>query len=180
MTKIRSNAKKLEREVLALSRHIKDASSPFLGTWEADLLTRLIEVSYIHQTEKFPHGVSIGETNFAERDVLSRAYSNAARRVKLTTIIRLGLEEKHYEAVQNYSDVSEDPLAMNAMKSLPTLVSIVLQVVVYRSPNPFDTERPFARWLVQEGMEKPDKFAFWARLYPVCYGRSVYESANLI
>lgn len=69
---------------------------------------------------------------------------------------------------------------MDTMKSIPTLGSIVLQVVVYRSPNPFDTERSFARWLVQEGMEKPDKFAFWARLYPVCYGRSVYESANLI
>lgn len=106
ITKIRSNVKKLEREVLALSRHIKDASSPFLGTWEADLLTRLIEVSYIRQTAKFPPGVSISETNFAERDVLSRAYSNAARRVKLTTILRLGLEEQHYEAVQNYSDVS--------------------------------------------------------------------------
>jgi hypothetical protein len=53
------------------------------------------------------------------------------------------------------------------------------QVAAYRSPNPFQTETPFAKWLMVEKDNRPEKFAFWSKLYPVCYGRSVEESASL-
>ncbi|KAJ5755572.1 hypothetical protein N7533_005115 [Penicillium manginii] len=154
ITHIRGNLNQLEREISVLSRHLKQYShNPFLETWQADLLTRLIEVAYVRQTRKLPAGVSIGETNTAEREILSRAYSNAARRVHWSTLDSLGLDVRHHDALQRYSDIA-----------------------VYRSPNPFDTETPFAEWLVEQSQEKPDLFAFWASLYPICYGRSVYES----
>lgn len=102
----------LEREISVLSRHIKQYSHhPFLETWQADLLTRLIEVAYVRQTRKLPAGVSIGETNTAEREILSRAYSNAARRVHWSTLDSLGLDVRHHDALQRYSDVSWKPFS---------------------------------------------------------------------
>ncbi|KAJ5387605.1 hypothetical protein N7509_010146 [Penicillium cosmopolitanum] len=154
ITHLRGKVNQLDREISVLSRHVKQFNHhPFLQTWQADLLTRLIEVAYVRQKNKLPDGVSIGETNTADREILSRAYSNAARRVKWGTLDSLGLDIGHHDALQHYSDIA-----------------------VYRSPNPFDTEIPFAEWLVQQSQAKPDLFAFWARLYPICYGRAVYES----
>lgn len=111
MTHIRGNVNQLNRELSALSRHVKQFSHhPFLETWQADLLTRLIEVAHVRQTKKLPTGVSIGETNIAEREILSRAYSNAARRVRWSTLDSLGLDVRHHDALQRYSDVSSKPL----------------------------------------------------------------------
>ncbi|KAJ5984172.1 hypothetical protein N7481_006271 [Penicillium waksmanii] len=133
---IRGKVNQLNREISALSRHVKQFNhNPFLQTWQADLLTRLIEVAYVRQKNKLPAGVSIGEENTADREILSRAYSNAARRVKWSTLDSLGLDIRYHDALQRYSD-----------------------------------------WLVQQSQEKPDLFAFWARLYPICHGRAVYES----
>lgn len=50
---------------------------------------------------------------------------------------------------------------------------------MYRSQNPFRTEVPFAKWLVEEKENRPDKYRFWSALYPVCYGRTVEESSTL-
>lgn len=59
------------------------------------------------------------------------------------------------------------------------MCSHIEQVAAYRSPNPFQTETPFAKWLMEEKENRPEKFAFWSKLYPICYSRTVEESASL-
>lgn len=53
------------------------------------------------------------------------------------------------------------------------------QVAPYRSTNPFQTEFAFAKWLVEEQENRPELYAFWSKLFPVCYDRSVQESASI-
>lgn len=134
ITHICGSVNQLNRELSALSRHINQFSHhPFLETWQADLLTRLIEVAYVRQRNKLPPGVSIGEKNIAEREVLSRAYGNAARRVKWGTLDSLGLDIRHHDALQRYSDVSwkvSSPLLL-AMKAIKAQHFLTPQV--YRS-----------------------------------------------
>lgn len=50
---------------------------------------------------------------------------------------------------------------------------------MYRSPNPFQTESQFARWLLNNKETMPEKFEFWAKLFPICYGRTVQQSTLL-
>lgn len=59
------------------------------------------------------------------------------------------------------------------------ICSDIGQVAAYRSPNPFQTEFAFAKWLIEEKENKPDMYKFWTKLFPVCYGRTVEESASV-
>lgn len=52
---------------------------------------------------------------------------------------------------------------------------MVAQVVEFRSINPFLTYVEFARWLLTEKDNLANLFAFWAKLFPICHGRSVEE-----
>lgn len=104
--KMHFNAQRLKREITNLTRHINDFSSPLLETWEADILTRLIEIAHVRQLSKMPEGVAIRENTVSERDLISKAYCNAARRVKATTLFKFGLDQSHYEALQRYPEVS--------------------------------------------------------------------------
>lgn len=61
----------------------------------------------------------------------------------------------------------------------PLLTHKHAQVAPYRSPNPFQTENAFAKWLIDEKEQRPAKFDFWAKLFPVCYDRTVEESASM-
>lgn len=126
MAQLVGNTGRLQRELLLLSRHFKEFDNPLMETWEADILTRLIEVSHVRQTSKLPEGVSIGEMNTAERENLSLAYSNAARRVQPRTLSKLGLGDKYHQAIQRYSEVSTNPLVMtpecNQPQHLPFIV----------------------------------------------------------
>ncbi|CDM35388.1 unnamed protein product [Penicillium roqueforti FM164] len=74
----------------------------------------------------------------------------------MPTLRKLGLSEKYHQALQRYSEVAP-----------------------YRSPNPFQTEFAFAKWLVEVREDRPELYAFWSKLFPVCYDRTVYESASI-
>ncbi|KAJ5905750.1 uncharacterized protein N7473_002666 [Penicillium subrubescens] len=156
LIKLQVNSARLQRELLLLQQHIKEFHHPLFETWEADILTRFIEVAHAYQARKLATGVSIGEDNVAERECISRGYVNAAKHVEEETVERLGLSEKYHQALLRYEEVA-----------------------AYRSPNPFQTETPFARWLIEEKENRPEKYAFWSKLYPVCYGRSVERSASM-
>ena len=52
-----------------------------------------------------------------------------------------------------------------------------VQVVQFRSESPFQTECAFAVWMVSEKENHSNLCRFWGRLYPLCYGRTVEESA---
>lgn len=89
-----------------LQRHVKDFRHPFFENWEADMLTRLIEIAHTKQYRKLAPGVVIGEDTIAERETLSRAYSNAAKKVRVETIHKLGLSKEYHQALQRYDEVS--------------------------------------------------------------------------
>ncbi|KAJ5899289.1 hypothetical protein N7495_004033 [Penicillium taxi] len=152
VAKLQTNTARLRREIWLLQRHIKDFNHPLFENWEADILTRLIEVA--HGTQRRVMPMSISEANTADREKISRVYTDAAKQIWPNTIYRLGLSMMYHEALQRYSEVAP-----------------------YRSPNPFQTEVAFAKWLVEERENKPEKYEFWAKLYPVCYGRTVEKSA---
>ncbi|KAJ5173405.1 hypothetical protein N7492_005998 [Penicillium capsulatum] len=172
MSKLRTNVSLLDREILLLQRHVRDSHHPYLETWEADIITRLIEVAHTMQDRKLPEGLSIGMENAADVDLLSRAYSNAAKRIKHDTLGKLGLQDQGYhDLLMSYHEVRPFPNPLLIRSTDP------LELAIYRSPNPFQTEVPFAKWLVEEKENRPEKYFFWGNLYPVCYGRTVEESA---
>ena len=105
MAKLQANTVRLKRELWLLQRHVKDFHHPLFENWEADILTRLIEIAHARQRRKLPGGVAIGEFTTAERETLSRAYGIAALQISLGTIQKLGLSEKYHEAVMRYSEV---------------------------------------------------------------------------
>ena len=100
------NAQRLKREITILTRHVNDLSFPLLETWEADILTRLIEIAHVRQHSKIPDGVFIRANTVLERELNCKAYCNAARRVRMSTLFKLCLDEAHYDALQRYPEVS--------------------------------------------------------------------------
>ncbi|CAL5868172.1 uncharacterized protein PFLUO_LOCUS2396 [Penicillium psychrofluorescens] len=156
VAKLQANSLRLKRELFLLHRHVKAFHHPLLETWEADMLTRLIEMVYTRQCLRLPGGISVGDVLFTERDLLSRAYNIAARRIRIDTLWSLGLSDKYHEALKRYDEVT-----------------------IYRSSNPFETEAPFARWLVTEKEKRPQVYEFWSKLFPVCCGRTVEECSAL-
>ncbi|KAF3389072.1 putative zinc-type alcohol dehydrogenase-like protein YogA, partial [Penicillium rolfsii] len=156
LAKLQVNSARLQRELFLLQRHIKEFHHPLFETWEADILTRFIEVAHAYQARKIPKGIYIGEDNFAERECIKHGFVNAVKHIGQETVERLGLPEKYHQALLRYEEVA-----------------------AYRSPNPFQTETPFAKWLIEEKDNRPEKFAFWSKLYPICYGRTVEESASM-
>ncbi|KAJ5460437.1 uncharacterized protein N7458_001989 [Penicillium daleae] len=158
LAKLKVNAGRLQRELFLLQRHIKEFQCPLFETYEADILTRLIDVVHAHQDKKMMGGTAISSESIAEREIISRAYINASKQVQEETIEKLGLSSQHYQAIRRYEE----------------------QVAAYRSPNPFQTEAPFARWLLEKKDILPGKYAFWSKLYPICYGRSVEQSSTIL
>lgn len=108
LDKLRANSGHLNREMLLLQRHIKELNHPFYENWEANTLTRLIDVVHAHQVRKLPRGVAMGLENEKDQQNQTLAYCNAAKRVELTTVWRLGLSETHHEALMRYPEVRYD------------------------------------------------------------------------
>ncbi|KAJ5317099.1 hypothetical protein PENANT_c029G06798 [Penicillium antarcticum] len=156
LLKLQANTTRLKRELWLLQRHIKEFRHPLFEVWEADMLTRLIEVAYAHQHRKLPGGVVLGQSSFAERENLTHAFSIAAKGIRQATLSKLGLGEKYHQALQRYTEVAP-----------------------YRSANTFQTEFAFAKWLVEEQEDRPELYAFWSKLFPVCYDRTAQESASI-
>lgn len=178
ITKLQANTVRLKRELWLLQRHVKNFNHPLYETWEADILTRLIEVAHANQRRrKLQAGVAIGESTVAERENLLHAYNTAAKQILESTLRKLGLGEKYLEALSRYNEVCK--ILLLGRRQVCSFCSRS-QVAPYRSPNPFQTENAFAKWLLEEKEQRPAKFDFWSKLFPVCYGRTVEESATIL
>ncbi|KAL2008623.1 hypothetical protein VTN00DRAFT_6817 [Thermoascus crustaceus] len=154
MEKLHTSTLSLRRELLTLQMHILSFRHEQLVTWQADILTRLIEVMYERQGRKLPWG-AVGDDK--RREDVSKVYVAAARRIDRRALwAKLGLTTKYHQALGKYAEV-----------------------VDFRSSDPTRTETTFAQWLVSEKENSPRMYDFWERLYPICYGRSVDESAQV-
>lgn len=154
MEQLHSSTLSLRKELLTLQMHILSFRHDQLVTWQADILTRLIEVIYERQGRKLPWD-ALGDDK--QREDISKVYVAAARRINKGALWRkLGLTAKHHKALGRYSEV-----------------------VDFRSTDPSRTETAFAQFLVSEKENRPRMYDFWARLYPICYGRSAEESAQI-
>ncbi|KAL5051521.1 hypothetical protein BDW71DRAFT_55340 [Aspergillus fruticulosus] len=153
-----SESLRLTFDVTLLKRHMRAFSGELLVTWQADILTRLVEVIYERHGWRMPGEVLVGDKYSLDRDTLSKIYVMAARKIKKETIMKkaVGLSEQYYLALQRYN-----------------------QVVHLRSTNPFRSESSFARWLVSQKSTRPKMYRFWARLFPVCYSRTIQESSEM-
>jgi hypothetical protein len=106
LAKLQVNSARLQREIFLLQRHVKEFHHPLFETWEADILTRFIEVAHAYQARrKMAEGISIGEDNVAERECISRGYINAAKQVGEETVEKLGLSDKYHQALLRYEEV---------------------------------------------------------------------------
>lgn len=107
VSKLCSTTSGLNRDLLKLRRHVDSFHHECLSTWQADVLTRLIEVVYLKQRRKLPWGVVVGEHEAQGWDVVSRAYVTAANRISRKVLEqKLGLGAKYHEALKKYSEVS--------------------------------------------------------------------------
>lgn len=106
LDQVKANSGRLQRETFLLQRHIGSLKNPAFETWEADILTRLIEIAYARQRIKLSQGVSIGETSSANGESLNQAYVNASYQVHENTLRQLGLNPKYGKALLRYHEVS--------------------------------------------------------------------------
>ena len=107
MSKLRSSTIRLQLDLIKLQRLINAGHHEQLPTWQADILTLLIEVMYIRQRRVLPGGIAVGEYDELDFDTLTRVYAAAARRIdKAILKRRLGLSAKYHTALQKYSEVS--------------------------------------------------------------------------
>lgn len=107
MFKLRLNTQSFDQEVSLFQQHYKDVRHPCMETWEADMLTRLIEVAHTILHAKLGVETCIHEGQEAEqRELVSRAYVNAAKRIDRSTLTNLGLGEGYYEALQRFPEVT--------------------------------------------------------------------------
>ncbi|KAK1143537.1 hypothetical protein N8T08_006343 [Aspergillus melleus] len=156
MTMLRSSTLRLELDLMKLQRHIRSFDKELLMTWQADTLTRLIEVIYERHRWKMPGGIVIGDHQGVHWDTLSTLYAVAARKIKKDTLKRrFGLSVQYYDALQKYDEI-----------------------VPVRSIDPYESECSFAKWLVTEKERRPGLYQFWGKLFPLCYGRTVEETAG--
>ncbi|OJJ47205.1 hypothetical protein ASPZODRAFT_1915830 [Penicilliopsis zonata CBS 506.65] len=168
VSKIFSNLQDLQRDLSRVQRHALAFHHELLVTWQADILTRLIEVVYSYLGRKLPFGGGAHQTlpddeqqappphPPPDRELMTRAYVTAAERIQKHVLRRqLGLSARYHSALRKYSEVAE-----------------------FRSSDPFHTEQAFAQWLVSIRGKSSGSYGFWAKLFPICYGRGVDESAQ--
>lgn len=157
LAKIQARNLRLKLDLMRLQRHITSFHHDLLATWEADILTCLIEVVYQRQGRKLPRGQDI-DLRRLDRKALSAMYTIAAGRIGRRALRGLfGLSQHYWLALQKYDEIAH-----------------------LRSTSPSRTEGTFARWLMSERESNPKRAGFWARLFPVCYGRTVEESSKMV
>ncbi|RAK95062.1 uncharacterized protein BO80DRAFT_469704 [Aspergillus ibericus CBS 121593] len=157
LSRLRSNVIKLNVDLGKLQHHVKAFHNELLTTWQADTLTRLVEVIYERQGWKLPGGVAVGDHIHLGRERQTRIMSTAARRIRKSILKKnFGLSGRYYSALQRYTEI-----------------------VHMRSTNSFRTECTFARRLVSEKENHWGMYRFWGTLFPLCYSRSVEESAEI-
>ncbi|KAJ5089793.1 hypothetical protein N7532_008477 [Penicillium argentinense] len=154
MLQVRQKLAGLQQDIAGLSHAVRgEIEHPQMDTWEANTLTRLIDV--IHHCNyrtlpplRWPEGHELDDSDFA--------YCTVARRIERRMLYQLGLGNAYYDRLRHYAEV-----------------------VAFRSSSPFMTETAFAHWLVEEKCNRPGKYGFWGFLYPICYGRTVEQSAAM-
>ncbi|EAW14174.1 uncharacterized protein ACLA_072070 [Aspergillus clavatus NRRL 1] len=159
IAKLHSGTLLLKLDLMKLQRHMTCFHHDLLATWEADILTRLIEVIHERQGRNLPGGHALGDHKMLDRGELSEIYTAAAGHVGKRTLKRLfGLSENYWLALQKYGEIAD-----------------------LRSTTPPRTAGTFARWLLSSENERnPGRAAFWLRLFPVCYGRTAEECASVV
>lgn len=105
MAKLRTNSESLDQEILMLQRQIKESHHPSFEIWEADILTRLIEVAHTILPKKLRAGTCIKADNVFERELISCAYINAAKQIDEWTLQKLGLGEGYFDALRRFPEV---------------------------------------------------------------------------
>ncbi|KAL5364181.1 hypothetical protein BJX96DRAFT_178748 [Aspergillus floccosus] len=153
---LRSNTVCLKLDLMKFQQHLNGFNSVFLVTWQADTLTRLIEVIYERHGWKLPGGVTSRDHGVVHRETMSMMYGIAARKLKRETLRALGLHARYYEALQKYDEITP-----------------------FRSADPFQSECSFARWLVLKKHAQFEVYRFWGQLFPLCYGRTVEEASEI-
>ncbi|KAJ5928448.1 hypothetical protein N7466_007404 [Penicillium verhagenii] len=142
---------------------VRDINDPQIRNWEADMLTRLIEIAYYKQLSNVPAGsIRSGRSvlildNNLNFNAMTVRYRHASRSIGLGTLERLGLNSSHHRLLRRYGEFAR-----------------------YRSDNPFSTEPYFARWLDHSQHVNRQKYGFWGSLFFVCYGRTIRQSADLV
>lgn len=106
---LRSNTLRLRLDLMKFQRHMNGFNREFLVTWQADTLTRLIEVIYEGHGWRLPGGVTSRDHGVVNRERMSMMYGIAARKLKKETLRALGLYERYYEALQKYDEVCQLP-----------------------------------------------------------------------
>ncbi|KAJ5792497.1 uncharacterized protein N7503_008475 [Penicillium pulvis] len=154
MARMNSNIGDFMSELDQLESHINELNHPKLLSWQADIVTRLIEVAHSKEPNLSSSSLLL-TAHYLDHETMSRGYSLAARKISLETMRKFGLGEQHYEVLRRYDELLE-----------------------HRSKNPFHTESFFARWLVANQHVAPEKFLFWSPFFLACYGRSISQSAT--
>ncbi|KAE8352525.1 hypothetical protein BDV28DRAFT_124207 [Aspergillus coremiiformis] len=158
--KLSSNTARLELDVMKLQLHVKAFHEELLVTWQADILTRLVEVVYERSGWRLPGGITAHSHECMDQTKVSLMYRTAARKIKKETLeSKFGLSVRYYLALQKYDEVA-----------------------YFRSTNSFRSECTFARWLMsqKEKNSRMGLFKFWGKLFPLCYGRTVKEISEVL
>ncbi|KAF5867019.1 hypothetical protein ETB97_006865 [Aspergillus alliaceus] len=96
-----SSTAQLELELMKLQHHIKGFHGELLVTWQADTLTRLVEVVYERCGWKLPGGITATSHEGMDQARVSLMYRTAARKIKKETLQRrFGLSMPYYVALQ--------------------------------------------------------------------------------
>lgn len=106
MTKLCDSTLQLKRDIMKLQRHVRGFHHDLLVTWQADILTRLVEIVYTSQNRKLPGGFAPNERQYVDRWTLTRAYTIAVRKINQSTLwMKFCLPVKYYLALQKYEEV---------------------------------------------------------------------------
>lgn len=106
MVKLYNGTRLLGRDLARLQQHVRSFQHELLSTWQADILTRLIEVVYAMQGRRLPGDVAPWESRDVDRWTLSRAYSLGAEKITRYMLWRkLGLPMRYHHALRKYGEV---------------------------------------------------------------------------
>ncbi|KAL4795309.1 hypothetical protein BDV19DRAFT_378991 [Aspergillus venezuelensis] len=105
-----SESLRLNFDVTLLKCHMSAFRGELLVTWQADVLTRLIEVIYERHGWRMPGEILVGDHDRLDRETLSKIYILAAKKIKKETVTKkaVGLSERYHQALQRYDEVPTD------------------------------------------------------------------------
>ncbi|OJJ58999.1 hypothetical protein ASPSYDRAFT_89721 [Aspergillus sydowii CBS 593.65] len=99
-----SESVRLNLDVSIVKQYMSTVHGELLVTWQADTLTRLVEVIYERHGWRMPGEILVGDHDNLDRDTLSKVYVMAAKKIKKETVTKkaVGLSEPYYLALQRF------------------------------------------------------------------------------